>query len=386
MIAQATALTELPLLGTETLCDGFPSRGAEKTEVRPRQVYIVDPLLDPRWDKFLGWHPRASMFHSSGWLRALATTYGYRPIAYSTCRFDEPLRNAAVFCEIESWITGKRLVSLPFSDHCDWLVDNKQDARAIGTVLESSIARENWRYIEVRPRLLSGSSVRLPQTQVPYAFHELDLRPSLEDIFSRFHKSSTQRKIRRAGREGLEYCEGSSRLLLDHFYRLLQITRERHGVPPQPRKWFANLVQCCGEGLKIRVALKDARPVAAMITIRYKDTMVYKYGGSDPRFNRFGGMHLLFWNSIQEAKHAGLRRFDFGRTDADQQGLINFKGRWGAVKSDLHYSRYCAGATSTHALDLPAGQWKVKAAKFVISHLPSSLVASIGRVIYGHAG
>jgi hypothetical protein len=397
MIAQATALADLPLgteTETETLYGDAAHRGAERIERRPREVYMVDPLRDPRWDGFLGAHARASLFHSSGWLRALAATYGYRPIAYSTCGFDEPLRNAAVFCEIDSWITGKRLVSLPFSDHCDWLVDKKEDAQAIGGALEKSMAREGWRYIEVRPLLSSGMSPRLParlsarlsQSQVRFAFHELDLRPSLESIFSKFHKSSTQRKINRARREGLAYREGSSAELLNHFYRLLQMSRERHGLPPQPRKWFANLIRCCGDAVKIRVAFKDSRPVAAMMTARYKDSMVYKYGGSDSRFHRFGGMHLLFWNAIQEAKQAGLRRFDFGRTDADQQGLITFKGRWGAVESALDYSRYSAGASSSHAFDLPAGQWKIKAAKFVVSHLPSSVVSGIGRMIYGHAG
>lgn len=385
MIAPATELIELPL-GTEVLSGDVPHRLAERTESSPRKVYIVDPLHDPRWDAFLRSHARASLFHSSGWLLALATTYGYRPVAYSTCGQDEPLRNAAVFCEIQSWITGKRLVSLPFSDHCNWLVDKKDDARAIGNALESSIAREGWRYIEVRPQLPVGISGKLYQSRVRFAFHELDLRPSLEDIFAGFHKSSTQRKISRARREGLAYREGSSDELLDHFCRLLRMTRGRHGLPAQPRKWFANLIECCGDGVKIRVAFKDARPVAAMITVRYKDTMVYKYGCSDTLFNRFGGMHLLFWNSIQEAKYAGLRRFDFGRTDADQQGLITFKGRWGAVESDLHYSRYSAGASSTHAFDLPAGKWKIKAAKFVVSHLPSSVVSRIGQVIYGHAG
>jgi CelD/BcsL family acetyltransferase involved in cellulose biosynthesis len=385
MIAPASALIELPV-ETEVFGGDVPRRHADWSEIGPRKVYIVDPLCDPRWDGLLRTHPRASLFHSSDWLRALATTYGYRPIAYSTCGFDEPLRNAAVFCEIESWMTGKRLVSLPFSDYCDWLIDNKEDAQAIGRALEHSLKGEGWRYIETRPQFPLGISIRLRQSRVRYAFHELDLRPSLDSIFSRFHKSSTQRKISRARREGLAYREGSSDELLDHFYRLLRMTRERHGLPAQPRKWFANLIQCCGDAVKIRVAFKDARPVAAMITVRYKDSMIYKYGCSDSQFNRFGGMHLLFWNSIQEAKHAGLRRFDFGRTDADQQGLITFKGRWGAAESVLDYARYSAGAPGTHALDLPAGQWKIRAAKFVVSHLPSIVVSGIGRVIYGHAG
>ena len=376
---------ERATVGTDVVYRGAPNKRAAENEVRPKRVYIVDPLQDPRWDAFLQSHAGASLFHSEGWLRTLAMTYGYRPIAYTTCGFDEALNNAAVFCQVESWLTGRRLVSLPFSDHCEWLVDNEQDTRAICTALEQSIERQHWRYIELRPLRPSGIFL-LSHSHFRYSFHVLDLRPKLETIFANFHKSSIQRKIHRAEREGLTYCEGSSDLLLNHFYLLFRITRERHRLPPTPRQWFANLIRYCGDGAKIRVALKDERPVAAMITVRYKDTMVYKYGCSDKRFNRFGSMHLLFWNAIQEAKNSGLRSFDFGRTDADQRGLIDFKGRWGAVESVLDYSRYSAGASSTHLFDLSAGKWKVKAAKFVLSQLPSSVVDRIGQALYGHVG
>jgi Acetyltransferase (GNAT) domain len=375
-----------PLMAYESVNHCVPNKKFPTNEPRTKKVYIIDPLQDPRWDVFLQLHPRASLFHSSGWLRALAVTYGYRPIAYTTCSPGESLCNAAVFCQVESWLTGRRLVSLPFSDHCEWLVDKREDARAICEALEQSIESEHWRYIELRPLSLGRMPFELSRSQVRYTFHALDLRPNLEVIFANFHKSSIQRKISRAKREGLTYCEGSSDLLLNHFYRLLRITRKRHRLPPQPRRWFANLIRYFGDGVKIRLALKNGRPVAAMLTVRYKDTMVYKYGCSDKAFNRLGSMHLLFWNAIQEAKEAGLRCFDFGRTDADQQGLITFKSRWGGVESVLDYSRYRTGASSLHLFDLSTGKWKANAAKFVLSHLPSGVVSRIGEALYGHVG
>jgi CelD/BcsL family acetyltransferase involved in cellulose biosynthesis len=385
MIAPASALIELPV-ETEVLGGDFSRRQADWSEIGPRKVYIVDPLCDPRWDGFLRTHPRASLFHSSGWLRALATTYGYRPVAYTTSGFDEPLRNAAVFCEIESWMTGKRLVSLPFSDHSDWLVDQKEDSRSIWEALQQSMQQQRWRHIELRPLRPIGMPVWPGHTRVKYSFHALDLRPNLETIFTNFHKSSIQRKIRRAEREGLIYCEGSSERLLDQFYDLLCITRKRHRLPPQPKQWFANLMQYVGDGVKIRVVLRDGCPVAAMITVRYKNTMIYKYGCSDKQLNRLGGNHLLFWNAIQDAKRSGLLCFDFGRADADQQGLITFKKRWGAAESILTYSRYSIGSSSVNMFDLPAGTWKTQAAKFVLSCLPSRMVVRIGQAFYGHAG
>src|SRR5688572_17255493 len=44
-------------------------------------VCVLDPLTDDRWPDFLERHPRASVFHSRGWLEALKRTYRYDPIA-----------------------------------------------------------------------------------------------------------------------------------------------------------------------------------------------------------------------------------------------------------------------------------------------------------------
>src|SRR5450755_1829723 len=88
------------------------------------RVHEINPLCDPRWEAFINGHPRSSVFHSTKWLRALETTYGYDPVVVTTCPADAPLTNGIVFCRVKSWLTGRRLVSLPFSDHCEPLVNN----------------------------------------------------------------------------------------------------------------------------------------------------------------------------------------------------------------------------------------------------------------------
>ena len=90
------------------------------------------------------------------------------------------------------------------------------------------------------------------------------------------------------------------------------MTRRRHRIPPQPKQWFRNLLDCFGEAAQIRIAFKNQRPLAAILTRQHKDILVYKYGCSDGRFNKLGGTHLLFWKAIQEAKSRRLRVFDLG--------------------------------------------------------------------------
>jgi hypothetical protein len=348
-------------------------------------VYHFDPLEDPRWEEFLNRAPAASVFHSTAWLEALRRTYGYRPVAYSTSSPDERLQNALVFCRVESWLTGRRLVSLPFSDHCEFLVHDEFDSHVLFQELEKVCRDQKWRYFEIRPLKALDPASPLPLSTTAYSFHKLDLAPTMDSLFRGFHKNSTQRKIRRAEREGLQYCEGG-RELLDDFYRLLVITRRRHRIPPQPRKWFESLLECFGDALKIRLALKQGAPVAGMLTLRYKDTLTYKYGGSETEHHGSGTMHLLFWKSIQEAKNAGLRWFDFGRTNEGQEGLITFKGRWGATQSDLIYYRYAPSGSSAGMLD-PAGDgWKARAAQKLFAHAPRSLLSTFGAALYKHVG
>lgn len=349
-------------------------------------LHRLEPLKDARWDRFLESHPRASLFHSSPWLDSLRRTYGYGCQAFSTSAPGEPLRSAVVFCRVDSWLTGKRLVSLPFSDHCAPLLHGAGDMDFFLAALGEEAKKADWRYIELRP--VDSVRCRGPHCQpsARYAFHELDLRPDLKALYSNFHKNSIQRKIQRAERERLIYEESSGTSLLDAFYRLMVLTRRRHKVPPQPKIWFRNLCDRFGSSLKIRIARQEKRPVAAMLTIRHKNTMVYKYGAADAAYNNLGGMHLLYWKTIQDAKQLGLETLDFGRADADQEGLITFKQRWGAAESNLTYYRLTASHNATHLFDPAGTSWKMRIAKQAFAHSPAPVLSLLGRVLYRHIG
>jgi CelD/BcsL family acetyltransferase involved in cellulose biosynthesis len=343
-------------------------------------VYRIDPLRDSRWDDFVRDHTLATVFHSVEWLRALKHTYGYEPIALSTSPSTDSLKNGLVFCRVSSWLTGVRYVSLPFSDHCDVLASGPDDTNCLIAALAEHLD-DGLKYAEIRPLSpLPGNRIGLHETQ-EFCFHELDLRPSLDELFRRFHKDSTQRKIRRAEREDLSFEEGRSETVLDSFYRLLVITRRRHGLPPPPRSWFKNLIDCLGDQLMIRVASKEGKAIAAMLTVRFKDTLVYKYGGSDSRFNALGGMHALFWRAIQDAKREGLRRFDLGRSDLDNQGLITFKDRWGAMRLRINYFRYVSSPSR-----IAGSTWNRPVVKRVLAHMPNSVLSTAGKLLYKHVG
>ena len=69
-------------------------------------VYSFNPLDSPQWEELVQRHPRASIFHTTGWLKALNRVYGYNPIVYTTCRPGTVLTHGIVFCQVNSWLTG----------------------------------------------------------------------------------------------------------------------------------------------------------------------------------------------------------------------------------------------------------------------------------------
>lgn len=325
------------------------------------------------------------MFHTVGWLQALSETYAYEPLVYTTSPPGKELEDGIVACGVRSHLTGNRAVSLPFSDHCQPLVNDEDALTALIEHMKVSLDREHWRYFELRPRSCAGV-LQNPKLQLSrtdhYVQHTIDLRPTLETLFSNCQKGSVQRKIRRAERDHLEYEEGGSERLVRQFYDLMILTRRRHGLPPQPMVWFLNLVRFLRDKIKIRMALKDGVPAASILTISHQRCIVYKYGCSDSKFSNLGGMALVLWKAIQDGKQSGAVEFDLGRSDATNAGLIAFKENWGGKRSTLDYWRY----SGRHATVASGSRWKRRAVEAVFARMPSPLLTAAGRLIYRHIG
>ena len=347
----------------------------------PMQFYTLDPMQDSRWDDLVASHPRASVFHQRGWLKSLANTYGYRPVVLTSTPPGERLLDGIVFCEIKSWITGSRMVSLPFADHTDPLLNESGDAFYFTEWMRTERHKHNWKYIEIRPlfsEMHPDSSLAASQS---FWFHTLNLSPTLDEIFHQFHKDCIQRRIRKAERERLTYERGCSEGLVDDFYRLLMKTRRRHHLLPHPRAWFRNLVACMSPSVDIRVARKDNIPIAAILTLSHRRTVVYKYGCSDEEFHHLAGMPFLFWKLIEESKMAGAEQIDFGRTDLENDGLVRFKDQFGTIRSPLTYFRYSDGIREK-CVAAPA----MPAARRLFSVLPDALSSRAGGLLYRHIG
>lgn len=344
-------------------------------------VWVINPLEDDRWAGFVDRHPNSSLFHTTGWLKALRTTYGYEPVAFTTSAPSEELTNALLVCVVQSWLTRGRLVSLPFSDHCEPLVENSEQLRTLCTHLKALRRTQRWKYAEMRTSdTFYGAEEGFRECKV-YRWHRLDLRSSLDALYKGFHKSCIRRRIRHAEHQGLRYEEGRDESLLRSFYDLIVLSRLRKHLPPQPFEWFQNLVSCMGKDVCIRLAFKGDHPIAGILTMSHGKKMYYKYGGSDARFNSLGATPTLLWKAIQAAKSAGMEELDLGRSEVENRGLIQFKERWGAQSVRLTLWRGPIGEVS-----LSLEHLKLRLAKSVCASVPQKILVMAGRLMYRHIG
>ncbi len=344
-------------------------------------LFQLDPLSDPRWPEFVLRHPQSTIFHTKDWLAALHRTYDYQPIVFADSDGTE-LDNAIVFCKIKSPLTGRRLVSLPFSDHCQPLADH-DSIRTIVENLQSHGISQDLKYIEFRPLVKDAiSEVTNFSDTAHFCFHSIDLQKDTDSLYRNMHHSCIRRKIKRAEKEELIYERGSSENLIRNFRHLFLLTRRRHRLPPPPAAWFNNLAHFLGEKLKIHMVSKAGIPIASILTLTHKSTIVYKYGCSDLSFSSLGGTPYLFWRVIQQAKEDGLMEFDLGRSDYKDEGLIAFKEHLGATATNLTYLRSTPLRGSSSASESGIASLM----RYTLSRLPDPLLAGIGNILYRHMG
>ena len=298
----------------------------------PETRELLEPITDPRWRDFVDRAGDATIFHHPAWLELLASQYGYEFRA--PCLVDGRGRVVAgiPWARIESRLTGRRLVALPFSDACAPLVAGGSEDE-LARVLDEQ-RRKTGLGLEVRARM---DALDAPS---PHRFwqHTLPLEPDAGAV-ERRARSSLRRGAAKARREGLVATRSTDRQALDTFYAMHLQTRRHQGVPTQSKRFIRGLGRIFdgGNGF-VSTVTDEGRPIAAAVFLGFGGRLTYKYGASDRSALRRRPNNLLFSEVIRWACDEGYTSLDFGRTDLDNDGLRSFKRGWGADETPLHYT------------------------------------------------
>ena len=339
------------------------------------RIRLADPTVEPAWDKWIEAHPEGSFFHGSAWATVLRQSYGHRP-AYLVFGSEGDARALWPIMELNVGLTGRRGVSLPFTDQCEPLVGTTlKGEELLSAALETGRSRR-WRYFEFR-----GGQRLFPAIRPAYSCFTHTLALSRDpDLLLRGCAGSVRQAIRKAQRAGVLVEHSSAEEAVRVYYSLHCQTRRKHGLPPQPYDFFRAIhrhVLAPGRGVVI-TARHQGRAIASAVFFHQGGRAIYKFGASDESAQDLRGNNLVMWSGIEHFALQGCQDFSFGRTSASNEGLRRYKLGWGAEESELKYYKYDFRVNSfVQDVDRAAG-WH----NHVFRVLPGFLSKWMGAALY----
>ncbi len=350
------------------------------------QLIRVDE--DERWNQFVENHPLGWISHLSEWKKILEIGFPHIKGYYFACLDEgQNIRSALPIYAVRSWLTGNRLISVPFSSVCDVLVSTKADYAALIQCAIKLLRETDSKYFEIR--VLKSKLPELDQLTCPipcYYHHSINLETELKELFSSFHRTCIRQRINRAYNSGLDITVGESVSDLRKFYGLYLLNRKRLGLPTQPYRFFKALwshFYPLGY-VRLLIAEKAGTPIGGLLLFLFNNRVSVEFAASDFNYLNLSPNQMLFWEAIQYAKKEKYRTFDFGRTHQANKGLRTFKKRWGTEEvACLNFYYPEKAAMNVYERE---NSWKYKLTSNLCKNAPVFLQKAIGEFCYCHLG
>jgi FemAB-related protein (PEP-CTERM system-associated) len=281
-----------------------------------------------RWDSWVGNEPTATFFHLSKWQSVFEDVFRHRTTYLFAERTGE-LVGVLPLVEMKSRLFGHSLSSLPFCAYGGAIGESE----AI-TALEAraeELARElGVEYLEYRN--FSARHEEWPRNALYVTFRK-PLSSKHEDNLSAIPRKQ-RAMVRKASKRGLRSVVDDN---VDRFYNLYADNVHRHGTPPLPKRYFAELSQRFGANCQI-LTVEDERcqPVSSVLSFFFRDEVLPYYAGDLPAARGLAANDFKYWELMRRAVDSGQRLFDFGRSKVGT-GPFSFKKNWGFEPLPLSY-------------------------------------------------
>jgi hypothetical protein len=338
----------------------------------------ADPPED--WGSFARTH--GTFYHLPEWAECLRDIYRLR-LDYYSARVEGRPEGLLAVAQVPGLVGPRRLVSLPFSYAAGPLASDSIVADALAGAVLADARTRRIRRVELKSRGDFSPAPGLHRI-THYSTFEIPTESGESAVWNGLHSGSTQRSIRKGQKAGLIVRRGDTVADWASMAALEERTAHGHGIPSPPRRFFVEggrKLQAAGLAA-VYLALTAGGQVAAGNTIRKGPrSWIYGFGASDPAQLEHRPNHVLLWAAIQDAIAAGCR-FDLGRAAPEQEGLWEFKRRWGGQAIPLAYDYWPEpGGLNVASRDRGA----MAAVSAVWSRLPGP-VARLGSGLYRYLG
>jgi CelD/BcsL family acetyltransferase involved in cellulose biosynthesis len=304
---------------------------------------------DSRWEAFVADHPEALPYHHPAWSQVLGETFGYQPAALGCADGTGRLTGILPLFEKRSLLAGAHLSSLPHTPVTGPLARDSGSLRALLAAAVSRVDNSGARWLQLKVTGPALDGLAEGVTGTPWdATYVLDLPDSPEHL--RFGSSRNHSRlrwaVRKASRLGVTVRPASSRADIHRWYELYLATMRTHATPPRPLRFFESMWEILAPRGIFRLLLAERQEgsrtelLAGSVFLSHGQTVDYAFNGRDRNLLSFRPNDAIHWEAITAACRAGFRRYDFGEVSDGNEGLAEFKGKWGARPIDLYRYHY----------------------------------------------
>ncbi|MCB0194730.1 MAG: GNAT family N-acetyltransferase [Anaerolineae bacterium] len=300
------------------------------------KVICINPQTDPMWQSLTEQYS-SDVFQSPQWMQVIADTYGFNVNAYLLLDDNGHPVAGLPFCSLED-VKNKRIITLPFSDYCDPLVNVMDQWCALTEQVEAQHCSFKIRCLHNDVPL---EDKRFEQTNKA-KWHGLDLRSDTDFLWDNLH-SSARRAIRKAEREGVVVRVAERKEELRAFFELhLAIRKYKYQLVAQPYSFFENIWHQFVEPQQgfLLTAYYNDQMVSGIFYLIWQNKLYYKFNASAATQLSVRPNDLLIWEGIKLGKSKGCTHLDFGLSDWDQEGLVRYKRKFATEEKTISFLQY----------------------------------------------
>jgi lipid II:glycine glycyltransferase (peptidoglycan interpeptide bridge formation enzyme) len=125
------------------------------------------------------------------------------------------------------------------------------------------------------------------------------------------------------------------------------------------------------------------RILAGSILLRYGNTVFYAFNGRRRQDLSLHPNDLIQWHAIHDACEDRFQRYDFGEVPMGNEGLDQFKRKWGAATTQLYRYYYPAPRDAVDGSIEPDSLVRRLASR-CWQLLPLPVTGAVGGLIYGY--
>jgi len=300
------------------------------------KIISIDPIRSPLWKQLIE-KKNSDVFHSQQWLKVQEQTYDFNIRAKVLLDGADTPVAGFPYVAINDMLSP-RIVSIPFSDYCDPIINNLDEWKAL---TQKIVDREK------------SISIRCLHNEIPLddkrfklvnkaRWHGINLMPDIEELYKNIH-SSSKRAVRKAQKEGISIRLSQSEDDLRTFYEMhLNIRKKKYRLLAQSYSFLKN-IWCnfikSDQGA-LMLAEYEGQIIAGVLYLKWKNRLYYKFNASAINNLNLRPNDLIMWEGIKYAKKQGLEFLDLGLSDWDQEGLLRYKRKYATEEKTISFLKY----------------------------------------------